>query len=104
MLDFYMGVPYHEQMHTARSGSGSWKSLISLRGFDRDKPQPNNHSPGDRLKDLTNIQPWHPDAVAPSYLSPTGTIPTMGTFSEQMCTVAEHLHRQGNKRGSAGMI
>ena len=93
-----MAVPYHEQMHTAiwtwireESNSRS-EALISV-----------NPSPIIILQEIISRIPhehpaWHPDARAPSYLSPSGNIPIMGTFSEQMCTVAEHLHRTGQQQ------
>ena len=92
-----MAVPYHEQMHTAiwtwireYSNSGG-EALISV-----------NPSPILILQEIIlriphEHPPWHPDARTPSYLSPTGNIPIIGTFSEQMCTVAEHLHRTGQQ-------
>ena len=91
-------VPYHEQMHTAiwtwiREESNSPTSAVIAT----------NPSPiiilGEIISRIPHHHPtWHLDYCAPSYLSPTGTIPIMGTFSEQMCTVAEHLHRTGQQQ------
>ena len=91
-------VPYHEQMHTAiwtwiREESNSPTSAVIAT----------NPSPiiilGEIISRIPHHHPtWHLDYCAPSYLSPTGTIPIMGTFSEQMCTVAEHLHRRGQQQ------
>ena len=90
--DFYMAIPYHEQMHTA---IWTWIREYSTT------PECGGRDAGDILQEIISriphqYPPSHPDAVAPSYLSPTGNIPDMlGSFSEQMCTVAEHLHRRG---------
>ena len=92
-----MGVPYHEQMHTA-----IWIWIREESNSPSEALIATNPSPIIILQEIISRiphehPPSHPDAVAPSYLSPTGTIPTMGTFSEQMCTVAEHLHRTGQQ-------
>ena len=89
-----MAVPYHEQMHTA---IWTWIREYSTT------PECGGRDAGDILQEIISRiphqhPPSHPDAVAPSYLSPTGNIPDMlGSFSDQMCTVAEHLHRTGQQ-------
>lgn len=93
-----MAVPYHEQMHTA-----IWTWIREESNSPSEALIATNPSPIIILQEIISRIPhehptWHPDARAPSYLSPTGTIPTMGTFSEQMCTVAEHLHRTGQQQ------
>ena len=92
-----MAVPYHEQMHIA---IWTW-----IREYSNSPTEALIFLIPSAIIILTEIisriphehPAWHPDARAPSYLSPTGTIPTMGTFSEQMCNVAEHLHRTGQQ-------
>lgn len=89
-----MAVPYHEQMHTA---IWTWIREYSTT------PECGGRDAGDILIEIISRIPhehpaWHQDARAPSYLSPTGNIPDMlGSFSDQMCTVAEHLHRTGQQ-------
>ena len=90
-----MAVPYHEQMHTA---IWTWIREYSTTS------ECGGREAGDVLRDIISRIPhqhptWHQDAVAPSYLCPTGNIPDMlGSFSEQMCTVAEHLRRRGQQQ------
>ena len=88
-----MTVVFHEQMHFA---IWNW-----IREYS-DSHEPRMPStPKDILVEIISKIPhvnpaWHPDAIAPSYLSDTGNISDMlGTFSEQMCTVAEHLYQYG---------
>jgi hypothetical protein len=93
-----MAVPYHEQMHTA-----IWTWIREYTNSPTEALIAVNPSPIIILEEIISRIPhehpaWHPDARAPSYLSPTGTIPIMGTFSEQMCTVAEHLRRTGQQQ------
>ena len=85
-----MTVPYHEQMHTAiwtwirEESKSPSEALLSV-----------NPSPIIILQEIiSRILGVH----VPSYLSPTANIPIMGTFSEQMWTVAEHLHRTGQQQ------
>ena len=92
-----MAVPYHEQMHTA-----IWTWIREYTNSPTEALIAANPSPIIILQEIISRiphehPPWHPDARSPSYLSPTGNIPIMGTFSEQMCTVAEHLHRTGQQ-------
>ena len=92
-----MAVPYHEQMHTA-----IWTWIREYTNSPTEALIAANPSPIIILQEIISRiphehPPWHPDARAPSYLSPTGNIPIIGTFSEQMCTVAEHLHRTGQQ-------
>ena len=85
-----MAVPYHEQMHTA---IWTWIREYSTT------PECGGRDAGDVLREIiSRIPHQHPDAVAPSYLCPTGNILLLGSFSEQMCTVAEHLRRTGQQQ------
>lgn len=90
-----MAVPYHEQMHTA-----IWTWIREESNSPSEALIATNPSPIIILQEIiSSIPHQHPDAVPPSYLSPTGNIPDMlGSFSEQMCTVAEHLHRTGQQQ------
>ena len=83
-----MVIPYHEQMHTA-----IWTWIRE----ESNSPTRTHTSPINILQEIiTSI----PDAASssPHSLSPSWNVPTMGTFSEQMCTVAEHLHRTGQQQ------
>lgn len=96
--NLYMAVPYHEQMHTA---VWTW-----IREYSNSPTEAMMFVNPSAIIILTEIisripnehPPFHPDACVPSYLGPTGTIPIMGSFSEQMCTVADHLRRTGQQQ------
>ena len=93
-----MAVPYHEQMHTA-----IWTWIREYTNSPTEDLIAVNPSPIIILEEIISRiphehPPFHPDARVPSYLGPTGTIPIMGSFSEQMCTVAEHLRRTGKQQ------
>ena len=88
-----MAVPYHEQMHTA-----IWTWIRE----ESNSPARDERRAASPIIILQEIITSIPDAASasasPSYLSPSWNVPTMGTFSEQMCTVAEHLHRRGQQQ------
>lgn len=93
-----MAVPYHEQMHTA-----IW-NWIKERTTSREARNPG--TPKDILVDLVSKIPHehppnHPESIYPDYVSGynygSGTIQEIFSFSEQMCTVAEFLYRDGRQ-------
>jgi len=93
-----MAVPYHEQMHTA-----IWTWIREYSNSPTEAMMFVNPSAILILTEIISRIPhenptWHPNAVVPSYLSSNWNINIMGTFSEQMCTVAEHLHRTGQQQ------
>ena len=87
-----MAVPYHEQMHTA-----IWTWIREESNSPTRTWATNRISPISILQDIITSIPDGASA-SPHSLSPSWNVPTMGTFSEQMCTVAEHLHRTGQQQ------
>lgn len=90
----FMAVPYyHEQMHTA---IWTW-----IREYSN-SPTLHEHSRSPIRILMEIIEKIsctrYTLATAPYYLSPTVNVRVIGTFSEQMRTVAEHLHRTGQQQ------
>lgn len=94
-----MAFSFHEMMHVA---IWTW-----IREYSNDHTVPTHDSAVRILGSMINYIPDRVVEAEPDmsdqhhshlYLNPSGIIPVMGTFSEQMCTVAEHLHRTGKQQ------